>query len=282
LKPRTLKGKTDVLKNLTSYLRGRSFFVKGKRDVLIKPLFFLLLFFCSNISMAQQFDTVIAIVEPPEPDDEDTVYYDYISRDYLPTLQKRNINQATVSQLQQNEDFWYANKELRKKEKVPQKGANFWGELMQEKWVKTLLWILIIGAFVAIVTWYLASLNIRLLRKPSGIIETHDVDKMPEDIFSIPYEKSIREAIQKNDFRLAVRLYYLQTLMHLSQKELIQFKQDKTNSQYLAQLYNTKFYKDFFSLTRNFEYTWYGQFPLTQNAFVLIQNDFETFKSRLA
>ena len=281
MKTLLLKGKTDVLKTGTFYLQCRFFYLKGKRDVLLKPLFLLLILTCSFTIQAQQFDTVVAVVEPPAIT-ENKVYFDKIPNNYVPELTKRKVSNQKLVQLQQDEAFWYANKDLKKKEPIKKSSSNFFIELLQEKWFKTLLWILIVVSFVAVIVWYLSSLNIRLFRKASTSIIVEDVNKMPEDIFSIPYEKNIAEAIQQNQFRLAVRLLYLQALMRLSNKKLIEFKQDKTNSQYLAQLYNTAFYKDFFSLTRQFEYTWYGQFPISKEVFEQVQKDFATFNHKLA
>ena len=276
-----LKGKRDVLKTGAFGKRKGSYSIKGKRDVLYKTLFCLfILVFNSNLH-SQTFDTVVAVVEPPTAK-ENKVYYDKISNSYVPTLTKRKVSNEKLTQLQQDEAFWYANKDLKKKEPVKKSSPNFFLELLQEKWFKTLLWVLIVASFVTIIIWYLSSLNIRLFRKASAAIAVQDENRMPEDIFSISYDNKIAEAIQQNQFRLAVRLLYLQTLMRLAHKKLIHFKQDKTNSQYLAQLYNTFYYKDFFNLTRHFEYTWYGQFPLSEAVFRQLQKDFETFNRKLA
>lgn len=276
-----LKGKRDVSKTGTFGLRKGLFCLKGQRDILLKTLFFFFILICNTNTNSQTFDTVVAVVEPPAAK-ENKVYYDKISKNYVPTLTKRKVSAEKLTELQQDEAFWYANKGLKKKEPVKKASPNFLVEILQEKWFKMLLWILIVASFFSIIVWYLSSLNIRLFRKASTTIAVHDENKMPDDIFSIPYDSKIAEAIKQNQFQLAVRLLYLQTLMRLSHKNLIQFKQDKTNSHYLSQLYNTIYYKDFFSLTRHFEYTWYGQFPISEVVFKQLQKDFETFNRKLA
>ena len=275
------KGKRDVLKNDAAGMRRALSHVKRKTDVLLKLILFLLILLCLNTANAQDFDTVVAVVEPPTSQDKENIVFDKIPRNYVPTLNKREVSEQALTQLQQDEDFWYANKDFKKKETKKATSSNFFGELFREKWIKTLLWILIIISFTAIIIWYLLSLNIRLFRKAPTSIQALETDKMPEDIFSIPYDKSIADALKQNNYRLAVRLHYLQTLMHRSQKNLIHFKQDKSNSQYLAQLYNSEHYNEFFKLTRRFEYTWYGQFSLSTEAFEQVQKDFKTFNLKL-
>ncbi len=256
------------------------FTLKGKRDVFVRSVFSFLLIAFAFAANAQIHDSVVVVLEPPAKEKEPSAFNN-ISKNYVPPLYKRQAADSMVKQLQQDEDFWYANQAIQKKKPKPAATNNFLVELMQEKWFRTLLWLLVLGAFAAVIIWYLSSLNIRLFRRQSSAIKSNEEEKLPDDIFAIPYEKSIEEAVQKNNFRLAVRLLYLQALTRLSQKSLIQFKQDRTNSDYLAQLYQTTYYKDFFGLTRSFEYTWYGQFALSKKAFELVQKDFETFNKKL-
>jgi hypothetical protein len=65
----------------------------------------------------------------------------------------------------------------------------------------------------------------------------------------------------------------------MSEKGIIDYKQTRTNNDYVMQLYGTTYYKDFSKLTRHFEYTWYGQFPLSEEGFASMRNDFDTFKN---
>jgi hypothetical protein len=41
-------------------------------------------------------------------------------------------------------------------------------------------------------------------------------------------------------------------------------------------------YKKFSTLTRVFEYTWYGELALNHERYALLQKDFESFKAQLA
>ena len=74
---------------------------------------------------------------------------------------------------------------------------------------------------------------------------------------------------------------FLRILKNLSDKKIIQYKQDRTNFDYLLQLHSTKYYADFFRLTRNYEYSWYGQFDIEPEKFSIIKNDFENFDRNL-
>jgi hypothetical protein len=74
---------------------------------------------------------------------------------------------------------------------------------------------------------------------------------------------------------------FLQLLKELSNKNIIRYQQDRTNFDYLMQLHGTKYYEDFFRLTRNYEYAWYGLFDITESKFELVKKDFNKMNSQL-
>ncbi|MBK5269465.1 MAG: hypothetical protein JJE22_00495, partial [Bacteroidia bacterium] len=141
-----------------------------------------------------------------------------------------------------------------------------------------LLWITIIAGFAGFIIWWLADNNIRLFRKKIRTIDNKQQEELDtEDIFTINYQKEIDHATQMGNYRLAVRLMFLRLLKELSEKNIIRYNQGKTNFDYLLQLQPTQYYKDFFRITRNYEYSWYGQFDIGEHAYTIILNDFKNF-----
>ena len=76
--------------------------------------------------------------------------------------------------------------------------------------------------------------------------KTTGVAGMTEDIFAINYQKEIDKACSKGNYRLAIRLMFLRLLKDLSEKNIIQYTQDKTNFDYLIQLHPTRLLQRFF------------------------------------
>ncbi len=192
-------------------------------------------------------------------------------------VEARTVPQEKVEALQKSDDYWYANLQPKKKEvKLRKKG------LLDQEWFWKLLWILALSGFIAVVIWYLASSNISLFRKKSkAVAEGGEEEAVTDDIFSINYDKEIRKAEEAANYRLAVRLWYLRTLKELAGRSIINYRAEKPNGDYLNALYGGPHYHDFFRLTRGFEYTWYGQFPLSEDHYKTMQTEFLNFKNSL-
>jgi hypothetical protein len=246
-------------------------------------VFLLLFFFHTNAQDTTVFD------EAPTVDMADTTVYETSVSHYqfnevngANKVDIRNIPGQDVQKVKSDEDYWYANLTPPRKKKEPEPPKNN-GSISNKTWFNTLFWIILIGGFLALLIWFLATSNISLFRRRVNSVEEGIMEETEtENIFEIKFEKEIQKAIDAANFRLAVRLMYLRTLRDLSQRNLINYTHEKTNTDYLFQLAGSSFYKNFFRLTRNFDYTWYGQFPLSQESFSVIQNDFNSFKQQLS
>lgn len=96
-----------------------------------------------------------------------------------------------------------------------------------------------------------------------------------ENIHEIDFEKEIKNAITKQNFRLATRFLYLKLLKVLNEIEYINWQPGKTNSSYQYELNNTDISNSFKRLSGMYEYSWYGHFELNQAEFEKLSKEFE-------
>lgn len=267
----------------------------------------LLLFFLPLFAEAQYDSTEVVlsdtlvpevIAEPPPPEEETKTYVEesYVDEAEKPEqyflnkwetdedsfiVKQRTIPDSLVKEMQQDDKFWYANTEI-KKEEEKKKNSSRYVPLGQRRWFQALLWIVIIGVFAGFVMWYLMGNNVGLFRKKIAATTSDDQpDEIPEDIFAINYQKEIDKAIANGNYRLAVRLMFLRLLKQMAEKNVINYKQDRTNLDYLMQLHPTGYYNNFFRITRNYEYSWYGQFAVSEDAYTIIRTDFDQMDKQL-
>ncbi len=144
------------------------------------------------------------------------------------------------------------------------------------------IWIYVaIILFLLLLAWYLKENHLLFFRKKPATVPSVSQEELLKDIFTIEYGPAIKEALNSNNYRLAIRLHYLQLLKTLSEKGMIQYQPDKTNFDYLLQIRATPHYSDFSSLTRQYEYSWYGLFPIGQAQYDHIDQLFANFYKKI-
>jgi hypothetical protein len=94
--------------------------------------------------------------------------------------------------------------------------------------------------------------------------ENVTADQLPED----GWTRLGRELIERGDLRLALRAFYLATLAHLGQRELIRLARYKSNHDYDAELQrrargNASLLEAFDHTLLSFERVWYGDHAVT-------------------
>lgn len=200
-----------------------------------------------------------------------------------PPVDVRQLPQEKVEALKRSEDYWYANLEPEKKEPAKTPSQKRSKSLFEQPWFQNLLWMIILCSFVGVVIWYLAASNVSLFRRQARTL-AGDTDTLEttDDIFGIAYDREIAKAEASQNFRLALRLWYLKTLKALSDRTLIDYRPERPNGHYVMSLFGSRHYSAFFRLTRTFEYTWYGQFPLSAEAYQAVKIDFQTFQNSVS
>lgn len=94
--------------------------------------------------------------------------------------------------------------------------------------------------------------------------ETIDATLEDVDIHAITYDEEIMKAVTRQDYRFAVRLWFLRSLKEMADNQLITWKIDKTNSDYYYELSGSKLQKEFGSVSLLYDYVWYGEFKLNE------------------
>jgi hypothetical protein len=111
--------------------------------------------------------------------------------------------------------------------------------------------------------------------------ESESISEEPEKLSEYSaYNELIHEAELKNDFNLATRYLYLQSLKKLADRELILFSPDKTNNVYVDELSGRSFQSEFVYLTSNYEYAWYGKFAISPIRYDQLKAQFILFNKK--
>ena len=114
---------------------------------------------------------------------------------------------------------------------------------------------------------------------------TDKVNENPEFSFGIPddqttdFDEAIRLQIIQQNYRLAIRLLYLQVISQLRKKEYIHFSKEKTNVDYLSDLSNEDLRSRFLRITSIYNHVWYGDVEIAEEQFLRFEKGFQSFYS---
>jgi hypothetical protein len=259
--------------------------LSGYHRIIVSAGILFLLLHASSLQAQEEEPPVPGIIEEPgedSPGEKDRQYYFIYKqyRDSPPALPVRYIPASRMREVKGEKAFWYADAVF---ETPPEKTPDIqpYVPLTQRDWFKTLIWLIIIGGFAAFLMIYLSGNQFGIFRRKAVPLLQDEEESMPEDIFAIQYQREIDKAVNQGNFRLAVRLMYLRALREMSEKGVIRYTQDKTNFEYLIQVHPTPFYPAFFKVTRDYEFTWYGKFPVNEEAFHVIRKDFDDLENKL-
>ncbi len=223
---------------------------------------YLLLFFCLFVSARQK------------------VSYD--SAD----VQQRSITSSSLDKYKNDKDFQYEKEQV----ELPSLWDRFWmwfwskyddimGTAAGRATMNFIYWLAGLGAVSFFVYRVMRMNKVALFINPS--LSSNAFTIQDENIHDISFEAAIEEALQQDNFRLAVRLQYLKTLKILADKNLIAWLPNKTNTDYLRELNGSVLQQSFKKNTWLFEYAWYGNLAVTAENYEEMEEQFLQFQSQL-
>jgi len=112
--------------------------------------------------------------------------------------------------------------------------------------------------------------NVVSLSEDEHIIKNEDIQEL------------IKNALAVENYRLAIRYHYLYILQLLSEREMIDWQQQKTNDDYLEDLSESALKNEFGKATLLYDYVWYGEFDLDQSRFEKAEMVFTNLKNAIA
>ena len=96
---------------------------------------------------------------------------------------------------------------------------------------------------------------------------TFFIENLEEKIHEVNLYKLLEEYQQKQDYRMLIRIYYLIIIKELSIKKYINWEIQKTNGNYIQEMFNNKLFEEFKKLTLIFERVWFGEVEINQEIF---------------
>ena len=154
-----------------------------------RSLLLLLWFFALGLTSAAAQEqgaepTIDSAVVSIQANEDSEVFFDAVSDSSL--VAARSVPDSVIQKMRADGDYWYVNQapERQKPQQANTETSENW---FQKQWFARLMWFLVIGSFVVILIWFLASSNIRLFRNSSKA-GAEDIGEVTEEtIFTLAY-----------------------------------------------------------------------------------------------
>lgn len=237
------------------------------------------IFLCSQSFLAQDLEK---IVEKPlkEKKINTSKPFDKKARIDTSYIQKKEFNHNKIEDFKSSDDFIYERKEeepgiLQRfwnwiKESVKSFLRNFFNDIdpavgVLSSILRVLPYILLAIGLFFIVRYFanIAPKTILEGKNESLVNFSDDEELLQRD----DLETLLAEAVSNNDYRLAIRFYYLIILKKLSDASIIDWQQQKTNKDYIKELSEKRYLEEFKNSTKLYDFVWYGKFELTKKEF---------------
>lgn len=148
--------------------------------------------------------------------------------------------------------------------------------------LSTIVMSIVVILLLTLVTYLvIRHLNERDLAVERTDLSDYTLEQLDATVKETELERFLREALERREYRAAVRIYYLLTLNRLNERGFIRWERDKTNRSYLNEIDDIALREPFAALTLTYEVMWYGEAPIDEATFDGIRPDFTRFIQNL-
>lgn len=221
--------------------------------------------------------------------EEDYDYYDY-DVDTIPqnapddevVVSAKEMDEGALETFSNDKDFQYTN--------PPTIAENLWQRFVYwlrsfifslfstattTDWGRVLVYAIAIAAIIFVTMMFLRVNAFKVFYKNQSASPYH---VFHENIHEMDFDFLLRQALEKGDYRVAIRLTLLHALKILSDKEHIAWQKGKTNHDYVAEVKEQSVKKGLAQISFYFDYAWYGNFAITADLFQRVDTTFKQWR----
>jgi hypothetical protein len=136
--------------------------------------------------------------------------------------------------------------------------------------------IAVLVALLVFLAFKITGLDLKIFSRRSKSVDIPYSESL-DNIHEINFDEELTKAIAASNYRLAVRLFYLNALKWINDQNLIDWQPEKTNQIYVSEITDPRKKQLFTLLTTQFEYIWYGEFFIDEQHFNRVRADFDQF-----
>ncbi|MCX6231685.1 MAG: hypothetical protein NTZ33_09095 [Bacteroidetes bacterium] len=187
------------------------------------------------------------------------------------------ITEKNWDKIKKGVDYTENYKEFKSK---PNSSFHFPSFFIKSIWVQFITAFIILCILAFLIYKILVKYNISLNPKISKNTDVKLLEENP-DIDELDLEAMLINVLKNEDFKLAIRIRFLQVIKLLDKISCIKWEKDKTNGDYINEMRKYEELTDFMYLVLIFNTVWYGDKLLNVNDFAILNTYFENFIQKM-
>ncbi len=135
--------------------------------------------------------------------------------------------------------------------------------------------IIVVALLIIAIYLILRNADLKDQKVASTNFEGYTLEELDATMPESDLERYLRIALENEDFKAAVRVYYLILLKRLNELGVIDWEPEKTNNDYALELSGHPSEKAFKHLTLIYEVIWYGEAEISESEFKEVEPRFK-------
>lgn len=199
---------------------------------------------------------------------------------------RTEISKDKFQQLAKEGDYTYQKEKTDKPQTAS--GNSFWYRFIEAiiQFIGSgignlILWFLLIALVAWFIYYWISERGMSLFARKNKKVAAGEEDELSDELLINNWENVIEKAEQNGDYRMALRYGYRHLLVLFQEKGLLKVDTSASNFHYLNELNGTPYYAAFRVLLRQYEYVWYGEYPINESNYQKPKAIYLSLKSKL-
>ena len=143
--------------------------------------------------------------------------------------------------------------------------------------LKGIAYVAVVFLIIAII--YMVFVNVKI---DQSIIPPTDEGEEIKDIEDIDTDTEYQKAVADGNYKLAIRMQFIKILQILTQKEIIEWQNEKTNRDYIREIKDRDTKTAFRTNSNYYEKAWYGDEAIDFSSFRSIDQNLTDFINKIS
>lgn len=146
---------------------------------------------------------------------------------------------------------------------------------------KLLQWVLLIGGALGLIYFLVQSSRNSIIKKERKDTFVH-LETLDETVSERTLDQMLEAALNSNNRRAVVRIYFLKCLRKLDDNDEIDWRDHKTNLEYKSEISNRELVVPFNDLVSVYEHVWYGSFDFSETEYEQYVKQYRSFLANIS